>query len=150
MCTEQADMIRAILFEKVCVNLVPVVPGEVDVEVGRRRPLRGEKPFEIKIQFNGIDIRNAQTVCYDTDRSATPANIVESLFPCETDEIVSDEKIGTEALCFDNVQFTLNAFAQYFIAGIVPVLETFPGPGDQHIPVACYTAGHVFFVLVSS
>src|SRR5690606_42030298 len=65
-------------------------------------------------------------------------------------EVISDEKVGTKSFQPDDVQFPLKSLSKDRISCIITILKSFPGTGDQHIPIVGYTPGKVFFIFVYS
>jgi hypothetical protein len=77
----KADVIRdhrrahggAVLFEHVELDLVALVPGEVDVDVRRIGARRREKPLEEEVVPHGIDVGDREQIRHDARRSGPAA-----------------------------------------------------------------------------
>ena len=57
---EQGDVLVAV--EDVACDVVAVRPREVEVEVGRIGPVEVDEPLEVEVQFNRVDVGDAEEV----------------------------------------------------------------------------------------
>ena len=71
MVADQGRMV-AIPFQDGIQNIIPFIPGKINIDIGRIRTTGIEEPLEIQIVFYGTDIGNSQTVGHQGCR-ATPS-----------------------------------------------------------------------------
>src|SRR5258708_40277692 len=87
-------MLPSITLEHIIDNLVPVPVTEVDIEIRRTGPLRIQKPFEVEIQLDRIDVRNLQTVSYQGIGAGASSHMIESPALSIADHVQGDEEVG--------------------------------------------------------
>src|SRR5258706_15198151 len=110
---------------------IAVFPRKVDVEVGRGSAFRVEEAFKIQIQFDRVDVGDAQAVGNHTVSPAATADVIKTPLPSESNDIVGNQVVGNKILLPDDLQFAVEPFTHYRIGGIVTVNEPFPTLVDQ-------------------
>ena len=77
---EVCRRVRAQSAERQLGHVVALVPGKIDVEIGRRRALGIDKAFEIQVEFERLHVGDVQAVGHDgVGAAAAPAHKQEQL-----------------------------------------------------------------------
>ena len=105
--------------EDVFCHVVPVGPGEVDVEVRRIRSVQVDEPFEVEVEFNGVHVRDAQQV---GDEAVGPASAPHVEVPAAArvaGDVPIDEEIGQIPLLPDDRQLHFHPLQDVlFVVGV--------------------------------
>ena len=121
--------------------------GEVDVEVGRAGAVGVQEAFKIQVQFDGVDIGDAQTIGDDGVGAASAADMVKPAALGIADHVPGNEVVGGETHLVDDVQLFLEAFTGFPVVAVAKA-EPFPGKFLEQYPVV-FAAGAVkLFVLI--
>ena len=80
-----------------------MVPRKINVKVGRRGAFGVQETLEIQIQFDGINIGNAEAIGHHAVGPAATPDKIKPFFFCKTDQIVGDQIICAEAFKFNNI-----------------------------------------------
>ena len=86
----------------------PLVPGKVDVDVGRILAPLVEEALEEEVVLEGIDVGEAQEVGDQARGGAPPA----AGPGAARDDVAHDEEVGRKALVADDAQLSLEAHAE--------------------------------------
>ena len=105
---EQGHVLVAV--EDVARDVVAVGPGEVEVEVGRVGPVEVDEPLEVEVQFNRVDVGDAQEVGDEAVGPAAPADVEVALGPRVGGDVPIDEEVGEEFLFAEDLDFVLHPF----------------------------------------
>src|SRR5690606_12414113 len=95
-----------VLVEYIAIDVVPLIPAEVDIEIGGRMPLGIQKPLERQVQGDGIYIGDAQAIGHGAVGPATAAHVMEVSLAGMTADVVGDKKIAGKIQLLDNLQLT--------------------------------------------
>ena len=123
--SQQGGVLAAVALEDVVGDVVALVPAEVDVEVGRAGAVGVDEAFEVKVQFQGVHVRDADVVGDDGVGARSAPHVLVAGRAGVAHDVVGDEKVRAEFLLTDHGQFPLGTQPR--------PLE--PGPGRV-------TAGH--------
>ena len=120
--THGVDPVRSL---HVLDRAVAVVLAEVDVEVRHRNAFRVEEAFEKEVEFERIEVRDAERIRNERARARASArthgNAV-SLRP--VDEVLNDEEVPRELHPLDDVEFVREALV---VGGTLFVLQDLVG-----------------------
>jgi len=117
MISHPCAVFRAELLYHRLNQIVPLVPGKVNVNVRRVRAGGVEEALKIKIVPYRIDIGNSKGIRNDGSRPrTTPTGSVRAIdAPCHFHNLVHTEKIRRETRFLYYVQFIFNALSRYVI-----------------------------------
>src|SRR5207245_3789463 len=87
----------------------PPLVLDVEVDVGRPVPLRGEEPLEEEPEPDGVGLGDAEGVADGGVGRRAPALAVEVLPAAELDEVVDEEEVAGEAQLLDEVELAGDA-----------------------------------------
>src|SRR5581483_693475 len=112
-----------------------VAAGQVKIDVGPLAALFGEKSFEKKVHFDGIDSRDPERVT-DSAVGGRAASLNQNFFfAAETHQVPHDKEITGQFKLFDQGQFPLDlplgALPDVRRGAAVALLESFPCPLAQ-------------------
>ena len=122
-------------------GLLPALVLDVEVDVGRPVPLRGEEPLEEEAEADGVGLGDAEGVADGGVGRRAPALAVEVLAAAELHEVVYQQEVAGEAQLLDEVEFTGDAtpgFGMLRMGRGVAVIGARPGqlPQPAHLVVA--------------
>ncbi len=106
---EQGRVFAAVAFENIIGDVVAFVPGEVDVEIGRRSALWIDESFEIQVEFERLHVGDVQAVGHDGVGAAAAPDVVITGGFCVSHDVPGDEEIGGEVHFGDHFQFLVHA-----------------------------------------
>ena len=86
---------------------VPLVPGEVEISVGRIFAPGVEKPLEHQPLLQRVDVRESQTVADDRVGDAAPAAVGRGI----VHDVVDDEEVLGESFGRDDRQLVVDSVA---------------------------------------
>ena len=87
----------AVALKDVVDHLVALVPGEVDIEIGRTGPELVDKSLEVKVQIDGVYIGDAQAISYNAVGATTTTYMVVALGSGVTDNVPGDQEVGVKS-----------------------------------------------------
>ena len=120
---EQGDVFVAV--EDVARDVVAVRPREVEVEVGRIGPVEVDEPLEVEVQFDGVDVGDAQEVGDKAVGPAAPTDVEVALGPRVGGDVPIDEEVGEELLLAEDLDLVLHPFEDGLVGVGVAVGEPF-------------------------
>src|SRR5262245_3692505 len=91
---EQSRVFATVAFENIVGHVVALVPGKINVEIGRRGTLRVDKALEIKVEFEGLHVGDIQAVGHDGVGAAAASNVVIAGGFGISNNVPGDEEIG--------------------------------------------------------
>ena len=118
---EQGDVLVAV--EDVACDVVAVCPRKVEVEVGWIGPVEVDEPLEVEVQFDGVDIGDAQEVGDEAVGSAAPADVEVALGPRVGGDVPVDEEVGEKLLFAEDLDLVLHPFEDGLVGVGVAVGE---------------------------
>ncbi len=110
---------RAVLLEHGQLDRVPLVPREVDVDVGRILPLGREEALEEEVVTHRVDVGDAEEVGHDARRAGTPAARARR---AGRDRLHDEEVVGV-ALAADDRELAVEALAHLGRRGAAVAVE---------------------------
>ena len=138
-------MVLAIFIENMLDDGVPILPREIEVEVGRAAPHGVEETLEIQVQLYGVDIGDLQAVGHHAVGAAATSHMVEALFHGKLHNLPSDEEIGAEAHPFDDLQFFLDAAVSGLVGRAIAIGHAVEGQFAQQLVVVVDVARKAAF-----
>ena len=140
-------MFSAIPFEEVGKHRIPVLPGEVNVEVGRAGAFGIQEPLKVQVQLDGIHVGDPQTVGHHAVGAAASPHMVEALRKGEPDHIPGDQKIGAKVHLLDDLKLFLHPTIGFFVGIPVTIGHPVEGQLPQQLPVVMDIVRETAFVL---
>ena len=134
-------MFFSVTFENIIGHIISFVPGEVDVEIGRRAAIGIDESFEVEVEFERIYVGDAQVVGYDGVGPTTPPHVVVARRGGIADDVPGDEEVSTKAHFLDDLQFFLGAFCSLFVACTIPALAARNGEFGEQVHIVFDIAG---------
>src|SRR5690349_15261267 len=91
---QQGYMLLSISLENIIHDVIAIGPAEINIKVGRRSSFWIQETYKIKVQFNRINIGDAEAISYNRIGATPPPYIVKSARLGIPDHIPVDEEIG--------------------------------------------------------
>src|SRR6185437_9751413 len=101
-------MLAAITLENIILYIFTLVPGIVDVKIGRGCSLGIQEALKIQVQLYRINVSDPQAIGHNTVSARTTAYVVITLQSRITDNIPGDQEIGAKIQFINDFQFVLN------------------------------------------
>ena len=89
-------------------DLLPATALDVEVDVGRPVPLRGEEPLEQQAQAHSVGVGDAQRVADRRVGRRSPSLAEDPLPPAELHDVPHHEEVPGESECGDDVQLPVD------------------------------------------
>ena len=122
--------------EDVVDDVVALVPGEVDVEVGRTGAVRIDEALEVEVELERVDVRDVHAVRHDGVGARAAPDVVVAHRARVADDVPGDEEVAPEALLLDDGEFAFESLVGSLMLGAVALAATRFGEfaHERHIP----------------
>ncbi len=141
---QEGRMLASVAFKNIVLHLIPVFPGIIDVEVGRRSAFRIDEAFKIQVQLNGINIGDFQAIGHNAVGAAAASHMVKAAAHGIPDNIPGDEKISGKSQFINYFKFMFHAADGFCIGISIAVLHSVEGQFLKQllvvVPAACKCA----------
>ena len=104
--------------------VVAVRPREVDVEIGWVGPVEVEEALEVEVEFNGIDVGDAQQVGDEAVGSAAASHMKIPPAARVARDVPVDEEVGEEALLADQADLVFHPLQHCVVVVRIAVGQT--------------------------
>ena len=105
-------------------HVVAVRPREVDVKVGRVGPVEVEEALEVEVEFNRIDVGDAQQVCDEAVGAAAASHMKIPLASGVARDVPVDEEVGQESLLSDQANLVFHPLQHGVVVVRIAVGQT--------------------------
>ncbi len=122
-------------------DVVPIAPGEIDVEIGRIGPVQVDEALEVQVELYRIDIGDPEQVGHDAIGTAPASDIIIALAARVLEDLPVDQEIRDELLLPNDLQLFLQAVEDARSELLIPVLQALIGQFSHQAEVELCIAG---------
>ena len=97
---------QSVFLKNIINNIVPFIPGKINIYIGHIHSLRMNKTLKLQIVFKGIYLGNKQAIAHNGGCTGTSANSGIGLFY----NIPHHQEIGGKAFFSDDGELVFDAF----------------------------------------